>query len=201
VRNFASTATSLTRGRRSASSSAWSPCSSCSRRWRGGLAHYRVESGAFFGIDLARLFPYNLLRTFHLQLAIFWIATAWVAGGLFLAPIVGGAEPRGQRAGVLALLVVLAVVVFGSLGGEWLGINNRLADLWLWLGYQGSEYLDLGRFWQLLLAVGLAGWLVLMYRALRPRSRSCSSARARVEKPPRDGWETAAARNKDIPPP
>src|SRR5450759_3786718 len=111
----------------------------------GALAHYRVESGAFYGIDLARILPYNLLRTFHLQLAIFWIATAWVAGGLFLAPIVGGAEPRGQRAGALALLVALAVVVFGSLGGEWLGLNDRLGTLWFWLGHQGSEYLDLGR--------------------------------------------------------
>ncbi len=137
----------------------------------GALAHYRVESGAFYGIDLARYLPYNLLRTFHLQLAIFWIATAWVAGGLFLAPIVGGAEPRGQRAGVVALLVALAVVVFGSLGGEWLGINDRLGKLWFWFGHQGSEYLDLGRFWQLLLAVGLVGWLVLMYRALRPAIR------------------------------
>ena len=150
----------------------------------GALAHYRVESGAFFGIDLARIFPYNLLRTFHLQLAIFWIATAWVAGGLFLAPIVGGAEPRGQRAGALWLLMALAVVVFGSLGGEWLGINNRLGDLWFWLGHQGSEYLDLGRFWQLLLAAALAGWLVLMYRALRPairdprRSRSSTCPRS-----------------------
>ena len=137
----------------------------------GALAHYRVESGAFYGLDLARVLPYNLLRTFHLQLAIFWIATAWVAGGLFLAPVVGGAEPRGQRAGVLALLAALAVVVFGSLGGEWLGINDRLGSLWFWLGHQGSEYLDLGRFWQLLLAVGLVGWLVLMYRALRPAIR------------------------------
>ncbi len=137
----------------------------------GALAHYRVESGAFYGIDLARFLPYNLLRTFHLQLAIFWIATSWVAGGIFLAPIVGGAEPRGQRAGVLALLVALAVVVFGSLGGEWLGINDRLGKLWFWFGHQGSEYLDLGRFWQLLLAVGLVGWLVLMYRALRPAIR------------------------------
>jgi nitric oxide reductase subunit B len=137
----------------------------------GALAHYRVESGAFYGIDLARFLPYNILRTFHLQLAIFWIATAWVAGGLFLAPIVGGAEPRGQRAGALALLATLAVVVFGSLGGEWLGINDRLGTLWFWLGHQGSEYLDLGRFWQLLLAAGLAGWLVLMYRALRPAIR------------------------------
>ena len=137
----------------------------------GALAHYRVESGAFYGFDLAQLFPYNLLRTFHLQLAVFWIATAWVAGGLFLAPIVGGAEPRGQQAGVLVLLAALAVVVFGSLGGEWLGINDRLGNLWFWFGHQGSEYLDLGRFWQLLLAAGLAGWLVLMYRALRPAIR------------------------------
>ncbi|MEO6324090.1 MAG: nitric-oxide reductase large subunit [Thermoanaerobaculia bacterium] len=137
----------------------------------GALAHYRVESGAFYGFDLARFFPYNLLRTFHLQLSIFWIATAWVAGGLFLAPIVGGGEPKGQKAGVIALLGALAIVVFGSLGGEWLGINNRLGTLWFWLGHQGSEYLDLGRFWQLLLAVGLVGWLVLMYRALRPAMR------------------------------
>jgi len=140
----------------------------------GALAHYRVESGAFYGIDLARLLPYNLLRTFHLQLAIFWIATAWVAGGLFLAPIVGGAEPKGQRAGVLALLAALALVVFGSLGGEWLGLDDRLGKLWFWFGHQGSEYLDLGRFWQLLLAAALAGWLVLMYRALKPAIRDRS---------------------------
>ena len=84
----------------------------------GVLAHYRVETQGFYGFDLARILPYNLARTWHLQLAIFWIATSWVAGGLFLAPLVGGAEPRGQRAGVLVLLGALAIVVFGSLGGE-----------------------------------------------------------------------------------
>lgn len=137
----------------------------------GALAHYRVEPGAFYGFDLARWLPYNLLRTWHLQLAIFWIATAWVAGGLFLAPLVGGEEPRGQRGAVLVLLGALAVVVFGSLGGEWLGINDRLGNLWFWFGHQGSEYLDLGRFWQVLLAIGLVFWLVLMFRALRPAMR------------------------------
>ena len=137
----------------------------------GALAHYRVETGAFYGIDLARLLPYNLLRTWHLQLAVFWIATAWVAGGLFLAPLVGGREPRGQKTGALVLLGALAVVVFGSLFGEFLGINNRLGSLWFWLGHQGSEYLDLGRLWQVLLAVGLVLWLVLMFRALLPAIR------------------------------
>jgi len=134
----------------------------------GVLAHYRVEPGAFYGFDLAKLLPYNLARTWHLQLAIFWIATAWVAGGLFLAPLVGGTEPKGQKAGVLVLLGALAIVVFGSLFGEAAGINDKLGSLWFWFGHQGSEYLDLGRFWQLLLAVGLIFWLFLMFRALRP---------------------------------
>ena len=137
----------------------------------GGIAHYRVESGGFYGIDISRYLPYNLLRTWHLQLAVFWIATAWVAGGLFLAPWVGGAEPRGQRLGVNVLLGALAVVVFGSLGGEYLGINDRLGNLWFRLGHQGSEYLDLGRLWQVLLAAGLVLWLFLMFRALEPAFR------------------------------
>jgi len=134
----------------------------------GALAHYRVESGAFYGLDLARWLPYNLARTWHLQLAIFWIATAWVGGGLFLASWVGGAEPRRQKAGVYALLGALVVVVVGSLAGEALGINDKLGQAWFWFGHQGSEYLDLGRFWQLLLAAGLLFWLWLMFRALKP---------------------------------
>jgi len=138
----------------------------------GVLAHYRAEPGGFYGFDIARLLPYTLARTWHLQLAIFWIATAWVGGGLFLAAWVGGAEPRGQRAGVYALLGALVVVVAGSLAGESLGINDKLGQLWFWLGHQGSEYLDLGRFWQLLLAVGLLFWLFLMFRALKPAIKS-----------------------------
>ncbi len=148
----------------------------------GALAHYRVEPGAFYGFDLAKWLPYNLLRTWHLQLAVFWIATAWVAGGLFLAPILAGGagstggaearhEPKGQRLGSLILLGALAIVVFGSLFGEYLGINDKLGSLWFWFGHQGSEYLDLGRFWQVLLATGLVLWLFLMFRALRPALR------------------------------
>ncbi|MEW6757061.1 MAG: cbb3-type cytochrome c oxidase subunit I [Acidobacteriota bacterium] len=137
----------------------------------GALAHYRVEPEGFYGYSLADLLPYNLARTWHLQLAIFWIATAWVGGGLFLAPLLGGREPKGQKWGGLALLGALAVVVFGSLFGEYLGINDRLGDLWFWFGHQGSEYVDLGRFWQVLLAAGLVFWLLLMVRALAPAFR------------------------------
>ncbi|HKI82733.1 MAG TPA: cbb3-type cytochrome c oxidase subunit I, partial [Candidatus Krumholzibacteria bacterium] len=137
----------------------------------GVIAHYRVEPNGFYGLDLSRILPYNLARTWHLQTAIFWIATSWVAGGLFLAPIVGGKEPKGQRTGAIVLLVALAVVVFGSLFGEMAGLKGVLGNLWFWLGHQGSEYLDLGRLWQLLLAAGLVFWLFLMFRALRPAMR------------------------------
>jgi len=138
----------------------------------GALAHYRVEPFSFYGQGaILRLAPYNLLRTYHLQLAIFWIATAWVAGGLFLAPLVGGGEPPGQKRLVDVLFWALVLVVGGSLVGEFLGVTGRLGQLWFWLGHQGSEYLDLGRFWQLLLAIGLLLWLFLMFRALRPAIR------------------------------
>ncbi len=138
----------------------------------GALAHYRVEPFSFYGIEaIVRLAPYNLLRTYHLQLAIFWIATAWVAGGLFLAPLVGGGDPPGQRRLVDLLFWALVLVVVGSMVGEFLGITGRLGELWFWLGHQGSEYLDLGRLWQLLLIVGLLLWLFLMFRALRPAIR------------------------------
>jgi nitric oxide reductase subunit B len=138
----------------------------------GALAHYRAEPFSFYGLDaIVRLAPYNLLRTYHLQLAIFWIATAWVAGGLFLAPLVGGEDPPGQRLLVDVLFWALVLVVGGSLTGEFLGVTGRLERTWFWLGHQGSEYLDLGRFWQLLLAAGLVLWLTLMFRALRPAIR------------------------------
>ncbi len=93
-----------------------------------------MEPGSFYGFDVARILPYTLARTWHLQLAIFWIATAWVGGGLFLASWVGSGEPSGQRAGAFALLGALAAVVFGSLFGEYLGINDKLGHLWFWFG-------------------------------------------------------------------
>jgi nitric oxide reductase subunit B len=132
----------------------------------GGVAHFRAEPGTFYGIDVSRFFSSAILRTWHLQLAIFWVATAYVAGGLFLAPVLGGKEPKGQARWVHILFWALVLVVAGSLAGEYLGTRGMLPKLWFWLGHQGWEYLDLGRIWQLLLAGGLVLWLVLLFRAI-----------------------------------
>ncbi len=135
-------------------------------------AHYGVEGTAFYGIPLAEILPYSVTRTWHLQLGIFWIATSWLATGLFVAPAVSGHEPKWQRAGVNLLFVSLLVIVVGSLAGQWFAVMQRL-DLGanFWFGHQGYEYVDLGRFWQAFLFVGLILWLFLMTRAIWPAFR------------------------------
>src|SRR6185436_15645427 len=85
----------------------------------GGVAHYRAEPGDFYGIDLSQFLPSNLLRTWHLQLAILWIATAYIAGALFVAAMLGGSRPRGQRGAINLLFVAVVIVAVGSLLGEW----------------------------------------------------------------------------------
>lgn len=144
----------------------------------GATVHYRADPTGFFGIDLSTLLPSNIVRTWHLQLSIFWIATAYVAGGLFLAPSLGGKDPRGQVGGINLLFCALVLVVIGSLVGEILGINQLLGRFWFWFGHQGWEYLDLGRAWQIMLAAGLAGWVVLLFRAIAPAR--CDSEQSEI---------------------
>jgi nitric oxide reductase subunit B len=141
-------------------------------------AHYTVEGQAFFGLPLARWIPYAVSRTWHVQLAVFWIATAFLAAGLFLAPAVGGREPKYQRLGVNVLFVALVVVVLGSLAGEWLSVQRHLGlGVGFWFGRQGYEYLDLGRAWQIALFVGLILWLVLMLRGFWPAFKRRDNSR------------------------
>jgi nitric oxide reductase subunit B len=49
----------------------------------GATQHYRAEIANFFGFDLARFLPFNIARTWHLQLAIFWVSTSFLAAGVF----------------------------------------------------------------------------------------------------------------------
>ncbi|HUL30442.1 MAG TPA: nitric-oxide reductase large subunit [Thermodesulfobacteriota bacterium] len=138
----------------------------------GATAHYRADPGSFYGIDLSSFFPGNVFRTWHLQLAIFWIATGYIAGGLFLATALGGTETRGQAKGIHLLFVAVVVVALGSLLGEMFGVYQLLGKLWFWFGHQGWEYLDLGRAWQILLVIGLIFWMVLIFRGSNPARKN-----------------------------
>lgn len=135
-------------------------------------AHYGVEGDGFYGIPLSDWLPYSVARTWHIQMGLFWIATAWLAAGLFIGPLVSEHEPQGQRLGVNVLFLALLLVVVGSLTGEWLSVHNKLSDkVSFYFGHQGYEYVDLGRVWQIALFVGLLLWFFLMVRVLLPALR------------------------------
>ena len=142
-------------------------------------AHYSVEGLGFFGIPLAQYLSYAVVPTWHVQLGIFWIATAWLATGLFVAPAVSGYEPKLQKVGVSLLYIALLIIVVGSMTGQWFSIQQRMGlASSFWFGHQGYEYVDLGRFWQILLLVGLFLWLGMVGRALWPALRARSDGRS-----------------------
>jgi len=144
-------------------------------------AHYGVEGSGFYGIPLQDYLPYVITRTWHVQLGIFWIATAWLAAGLFIAPYICGYEPKYQKLGVDALFLALLVVVLGSMAGEWMSVMHLLkGDMWFWFGHQGYEYVDLGRIWQIALFVGLLLWLFLIARSAIPALRRNDSNKSLV---------------------
>ena len=125
---------------------------------------------SFFGFDLARLLPYNLARTWHLQLSLFWTAAGFLAAGIFLTPFIAGREPRRQSVLVYVLFGAVVVVVVGSLVSEALSIHGvswakgpLFAQQW--------EYLDLPRVWQALLSIGMFVWIAIIYRGIRSRLR------------------------------
>lgn len=142
-------------------------------------AHYQVEGQLVYGYKMADLFPYSITRTWHTQLAVLWIATAWLGTGLYIAPAISGHEPRFQRLGVNFLWVCLLIIVVGAFFGQWLAVMQKMGlELNFWFGHQGYEYVDIGRFWQWFLFIGLMLWLVLVGRALWPALMQKSESRS-----------------------
>lgn len=142
-------------------------------------AHFGVEGDGFYGLPLSEWIPYVISRTWHTQLGLFWIATAWLAAGLFVAPSIGDGDPPYQRAGVIALLGALVVVVAGSMIGQWLSVMHKFGDdtVRFYFGHTGYEYIDLGRAFQIGLLVGLFLWFFLVLRAVLPALRRRDASR------------------------
>jgi len=145
-------------------------------------AHYQVEGQGLYGLPFVDYLPYSVSRTWHTQLAVLWIATSWLAAGLYLAPLLSNYEPKYQRLGVNFLFVSLLIIVVGSFSGQWLAVHGFIADgtLNFWFGHQGYEYVDLGRFWQVYLFIGLLLWVVLVLRGLWPLFRAGTSSASLV---------------------
>ncbi|KQO00569.1 MULTISPECIES: nitric-oxide reductase large subunit [Stenotrophomonas] len=144
-------------------------------------AHYQIEGQQAYGFALSDVLPYSLTRTWHTQLAVLWIATAWLGMGLYIAPAISGHEPKFQRLGVNFLWVCLIVIVVGAFAGQWFAVMQKLGLKYnFWFGHQGWEYVDLGRFWQWFLFIGLMLWLTLVGRALWPAIRNGGESKSIV---------------------
>lgn len=135
------------------------------------LAHYYVEN-KFFGIEIQRLFPFNIAKTWHVQLVIFWVATTWLAAGIYIVPKVLGNEPKKQGVLVDILFWALIIVVMGSMIREWSHILGWIDSHWWLFGHFGWEYIELGKFWQILFIVGMVLWVIILCRGFLPAIRN-----------------------------
>mgnify|MGYP003575183325 FL=1 len=144
-------------------------------------AHYAVEGQSFFGIPLGEILPFTVSRTIHTQFGILWIATAWLATGLYIAPAISGHEPKYQKLGTDVLFYALLFIVAGSTLTGWLGTLQRSGtEFSFWLGNQGLEFTSMGRVWQILLFVGLLFWALLLGRGLWPALKKPSESRGLI---------------------
>ena len=112
-------------------------CGWCRSGWARSPRTTAWKAPASIGIPLDRGFRTRRRAPGICRSAIFWIATSWLATGLYIAPAVSGTEPKGQRLGVNILFGALVLVVVGSLAGEWLSIEHKLGNLWFWFGIAG----------------------------------------------------------------
>jgi nitric oxide reductase subunit B len=144
-------------------------------------AHYAVEGHSFFGYPLAQILPFTVSRTIHTQFAVLWIATAWLATGLYIAPAISGVEPKFQKLGVDVLFYALIFIVVGSTAFGWLGTLQHLGNNFsFWIGNQGLEYTSMGRVWQILMFIGLLFWVTLLGRGLLPALKKPSESRGLI---------------------
>ena len=144
-------------------------------------AHYSVEGQSFFGFPLAQILPFSISRTIHTQFAVLWIATAWLATGLYIAPAISGHEPKYQKLGVNVLFYALLFIVVGSTATGWIGSLQHLgSNFSFWVGNQGLEYTSMGRVWQILLFIGLLFWVLLLGRGLMPALKTPSESRGLI---------------------
>jgi nitric oxide reductase subunit B len=81
-----------------------------------------------YGLPFAEYLPYIVTRSWHAQLAVFCIATAWLATGLYVAPMMGEHDPKFQRFGVNFLFLILLIIVVGSFVGKWVAVHRFFSD-------------------------------------------------------------------------
>ncbi|MBK6831922.1 MAG: cbb3-type cytochrome c oxidase subunit I [Flavobacteriales bacterium] len=111
------------------------------------------------------------MRSWHLSLALFWIAACWIGTSIFLLPTIAGKEVRGQSRLINLLFVTILVLVVGTVLGTWAGPMGLMGRSWSLFGHQGLGIRGIRPHVQGLLLAVLVLWAVIMYRGCRPAFR------------------------------
>ncbi|MDH3343439.1 MAG: cbb3-type cytochrome c oxidase subunit I, partial [Gammaproteobacteria bacterium] len=121
-----------------------------------------------FAHKIAGVLPFNVLRSYHTLLQIFWFFMCWVGYTIFFLPRLADA-PKYQEFLINLLFAICVVVGFGGVFGIYLGQTGILTGTAAyWFGSQGWEFMELGRFFQMLLLGGFALWILIIYRGVKP---------------------------------
>lgn len=122
----------------------------------------------FGNVDLSKIMPITVTRSWHLQLALLWISACWVGASIFVLSTTFKTPPRGQLKLINLTFTVFAVMVAGNMVGLFMGPLDMLGKHWNLLGNQGWELVELGKLWQGMLFVVLALWTLILARYVLP---------------------------------
>ncbi len=131
----------------------------------GYLAHlYADPTGNF--LFSQKILPFNVIRSLHTQIAILWVAIGWLVGGMLIAPWIANKDHKFPWL-VDVLWGALVVIGLGSIYGLYMGATGEMREVWFWFGNEGRELLNLGRFWDIGLVIGLVFWFLLILSLIR----------------------------------
>lgn len=122
----------------------------------------------YFGYNISIQLPITITRSWHVQLSILWISACWIGSSFFMVSLVSPVQSSSQIKLINTIFWLTILLVVGSFTGMLLGPHGILGNNWYWLGHQGWEYVELGKFWQILLAIIFILWAVTLYRGIKP---------------------------------
>lgn len=121
-----------------------------------------------FAHRIAGVLPFNILRSYHTMLQIYWFFMCWVGYTIFFLPRLSEV-PRHQELLINLLFMLCLIVGLGGVIGIYYGQSGILTgQAAYWFGSQGWEFMELGRFFQILLLIGFALWIFIIYRGIQP---------------------------------
>jgi len=122
----------------------------------------------FFGFNISIVLPETITRSWHVQLSLLWISACWIGASFFMMSLVSPRQSVSQVKLINTIFWLTILMVAGSVAGIFLGPHGLLGQYWYWFGHQGWEYVEIGKVWQILLAVVMVLWVLTLYRGVKP---------------------------------